>query len=226
MYDHDEFANIFHFLNLPCVFAREYDPEAIAKLLLEIASLVYVPPTLLPVIRAIKMIFEEQEERYQSWRKNALYMCETIVVERMKDYKSTNLPTDGNALELQPLCPGVYVLEISVRRDDYRTDRIPVIVYHNTTIRDIRWALFESEVWRLLEDLNALEVYNKLMDDESAAPPVGSSVPDKQMCVTGELLVNGHVINVAEDVKAWQLKLYGKHVEASMLYKLHLVTSR
>jgi len=60
------------------------------------------------------------------------------------------------------------------------------------------------------------------MDDESAAPPVGSSVPDKQMCVTGELLVNGHVINVAEDVKAWQLKT----VTASILYKLHLVTSR
>jgi hypothetical protein len=40
------------------------------------------------------------------------------------------------------------------------------------------------------------------------------------------LLVDGHVINVAEDVKAWQLKLYGKTVTASVLYKLHLVTSR
>ena len=129
---HDEFANIFHFLNVPPVFAREHDPEAMAKLLPEIASLVYVPSNPPPVTRAIEMNFEEQEERYQSCRKNALFMCETIVEERMKYYNSTNSPTDGNALELQPLCPGVYVLEISVRRDDYRTDRIPVIVYHNT----------------------------------------------------------------------------------------------
>jgi hypothetical protein len=111
-----------------------------------------------------------------------------------------------------------------------RTTTRPTLTDEKTengpTIRDIRWALFESEVWRLLEDLNALDVYNKLMDDGGAVPAVGSSVPDKQMCVTGELLVDGHVINVAEDVKAWQLKLYGKTVTASILYESHLVTMK
>jgi len=226
---HNEFALIFHFLNVPPVFAWEHELGAMAKLLPEMASLMYVPSNLLPVTKAIEMDFEEQEKEYWSWRRNALCRCEDIVEKRMELYRADSMyfPTDGDALERQLSCvPEVYVLEISVCRDEYRTDRIPVLVYHGTTIGDIRRALFESEVWRLLEDLNALDIYNRSIDDESAVPPVGSSVPDKQMCVTGELLVNGHVINVAEDVMALQLKLYEKVVEASVAYKSHDVPSR